>query len=107
VYFPLPWWMINSEQALVSHQVVVMNHLMEGLSKVTGYNSCSLVYRPFFIFWFMGQIYRALSSWSMDNSLLVALDVGKAITVPAEYLLSLFPCDGAFLVTLAAGEVLT
>lgn len=87
---------MDSEWALVSHQVVVMNHLMEDLPKVTGYNNCSLMYRPFFIFWFVGQISRVLTSWSMDNSLLVALDVGKAITTPTEYLMSLFPCDGTF-----------
>jgi hypothetical protein len=88
---------MNSKQTSVSHQVVVMKHLMESLPKVTGHRNCSLMYRPFFIFWFMGQIFRALTSWSMDNSLIIALDVGKAITTPTEYLMSLFPCDGAFL----------
>ncbi|KAF9778621.1 hypothetical protein BJ322DRAFT_1014096 [Thelephora terrestris] len=77
----------------LSHQAMLMNHLMESLPKVTGHSNGSLMYRPFFVFWFMGQIFRALTSWSMDNSLLVALDVGKAITIPAEYLMSLFPCD--------------
>lgn len=81
-----------------------MNHLMEDLPKVTGHNSCSLMYRPFFIFWFTGQMFRALTSWSMDSSLLVALDVGKAIATPTEYLMSLFPCDGARLVVLVAGN---
>ena len=73
-----------------------MNHLMEGLPKVTGHSSGSVVHRPFFVFWFMGQISRALTLWSLDNSLLIALDVGKAIVIPIEYLMSLFPCDGAF-----------
>ena len=91
----------------MSHQVVVMNHLMEGLPKVTGHSSGSVVHRPFFVFWFMGQISRALTLWSLDNSLLIALDVGKAIVVPIEYLMSLFPCDGAFLVASATHWVLT
>lgn len=90
---------------LVSHQAVVMNHLMEGLPKVTGHNHCSLIYQPFFIFWFMGQISRALTSWSIDNSLIAALDVGKAIARPTECLMSLFPCDGAFEVVFASGNV--
>ena len=84
-----------------------MNHVMESLPKVTGNSDGSLMYRPFFIFWFMGQIFRALTSWSMDNSLLVALDVGKAIAIPTEYLMSLFPCDGTFSVFSAASKSLT
>lgn len=81
---------------------------MESLQKVTGYDDCSLMYRPFFTFWFMGQTFRALTSWSIDNSLLVALDVGKAITTPTEYLMTLFPCEGAYSVTgLADGNTLT
>jgi hypothetical protein len=84
-----------------------MNHLMEGLPTVTGHSSGSVMHRPFFVFWFMGQISRALTLWSMDNSLLVALDVGKAITTPIEYLMSLFPCDGALSVVSATGRVLT
>lgn len=89
---------MDSKRTSVSHQAVVMNHLMEGLPGVTGNSNGSLMYRPFFIFWFMGQIFRALTSWSLDDSLLVALDVGKAITTPIEYLMSLFPCDGAFII---------
>ena len=84
-----------------------MNHLMEGLPKVTGHTSGSVVHRPFFVFWFMGQISRALTLWSLDNSLLIALDVGKAIVIPTEYLMSLFPCDGACLVASATRWVLT
>ena len=84
-----------------------MNHLGEGLPKVTGHSSGSVVYRPFFVFWFMGQIYRALTLWSTDNSLLVALEVGKAIIVPIEYLMSLFPCDGELSAVSATGWVLT
>jgi len=89
-------WASDSKRTSVSHQVVVMNHLMEGLPKVTGHSSGSVMHRPFFVFWFMGQISRALTLWSLDNSLLIALDVGKAIVMPIEYLMSLFPCDGAF-----------
>jgi len=84
-----------------------MNHLMEGLPKVTGHSGGSVAHRPFFVFWFMGQISRALTLWSLDNSLLIALDVGKAIAIPIEYLMSLFPCDGAFSVASATRWVLT
>ena len=84
-----------------------MNHLMEGLPKVTGHSGGSVMYRPFFVFWFMGQISRALTLWSLDNSLLIALDVGKAIVMPIEYLMSLFPCDGALSVAPAISCVLT
>lgn len=84
-----------------------MNHLMEGLPKVTGHSGSSVVYRPFFPFWFMGQIFRALTLWSTDNSLFVALEVGKAIVGPIEYLMTLFPCDGALSVVPATRWVLT
>ena len=100
-------WTLDSKRSSVSHQAVVMSHLMEGLPKVTGHSSGSVMYRPFFVFWFMGQISRALTLWSLDNSLLVALDVGKAIMVPVEYLMALFPCDGALSVVSATGSVLT
>ena len=84
-----------------------MNHLMEGLPRVTGHSSGSVVHRPFFVIWFMGQICRALTLWSMDNSLIVALEVGKAVMVPMEYLMSLFPCDGALSAVSATGWMLT
>lgn len=100
-------WTSDTKQAPVSHQAVVMSHLMEGLPKVTGHSSGSVMHRPFFVFWFMGQISRALTLWSLDNSLLVALDVGKAIAVPIEYLMSLFPCDGALPVVYVTSSVLT
>ena len=93
--FPSLAWTFDTKRTSVSHQVVVMNHLMEGLPKVTGHSGGSVIYRPFFVFWFMGQISRALTLWSLDNSLLVALDVGKAMAMPIEYLMTLFPCDGA------------
>ena len=105
--FPFLWRTLDSKQASVSHQVVVMKHLVEGLPTVTGHSSGSVEHRPFFVLWFMGQICRALTLWSMDNSVLTALDVGKAITVPMEYLMTLFPCDGALPVVSASSWVLT
>jgi hypothetical protein len=96
-----------TQRAPVSHQVVVMDHLMEGLPRVTGHSGGSMVYRPFFVLWFMGQICRALTLWSMDNSLLVALEVGKAVMVPMEHLMLLFPCDGALSVVSATSRMLT
>lgn len=84
-----------------------MNHLVEGLPRVTGHSGSSVEYRPFFVFWFMGQICRALTIWSMDNSLLVALEVGKAVVVPMEHLMTLFPCDGALLAVPVTDWMLT
>jgi len=58
---------------------------------VTGNNKHSLVQRPWFMWWFMGQICRALTLWQHDNSLTIALDVCKAFLEPFEYLVKLYP----------------
>ena len=41
--------------------------------------------------------FRALTLWSYDQSLVLALDVAKALSQPVEYLMTLWPCGGAFL----------
>lgn len=83
---------------------------MLGLRTITGYSTNLLARRPFFVFWFMGQIYRfallflvlkvthdfgsALSLWQCDNTLVVALDVCKALLPAIDYLTALWPCPG-------------
>jgi len=43
------------------------------------------------MWWFMGQIYRALTLWQLDNSLTIALDVCRAFLEPIEYLIGFYP----------------
>ncbi|KAI0372180.1 hypothetical protein BV20DRAFT_940530 [Pilatotrama ljubarskyi] len=66
--------------------------LNAGLPSVTGLPAASLAKRPFLLFWFMSQIERALTLWSYDQSLTLALDVAKALSRPVEYLMGLWPC---------------
>ncbi|KAI8969630.1 hypothetical protein BD414DRAFT_502930 [Trametes punicea] len=66
--------------------------LNAGLPSVTGLPAASLAKRPFLLFWFMSQIERALTLWSYDQSLSLALDVAQALSRPVEYLMSLWPC---------------
>ena len=102
---------------------------MLGLHTITGNLANFLAHRPFFVFWFMGQIGRyvhtllqvslknhrefsvfttlivgtcspvrsALSLWQCDNSLIVALDVCKALLPAIDYLTALWPCPGMYL----------
>ena len=37
---------------------------------------------------------RALTLWAYDHSLVLALDVAKALSRPVEYLMTLWPCPG-------------
>ncbi|KAI0335882.1 hypothetical protein GY45DRAFT_1239777 [Cubamyces sp. BRFM 1775] len=66
--------------------------LNAGLPSVTGLPAASLAKRPFLLFWFMSQMERALTLWSYDRSLSLALDVAKALSRPVQYLMSLWPC---------------
>ena len=83
----------------MTHQAIVAERFMFGLHTVTGNASNLLARRPFFVFWFMGQIHRsavcllfslckisshhrALALYECDSTLLVALDVCKAL-IPA------------------------
>ncbi|RDB17928.1 hypothetical protein Hypma_000681 [Hypsizygus marmoreus] len=74
------------------HQATVAERFMLGLHTITGNSNNLLVRRPFFVFWFMGQISRSLSLWECDNTLTVALDVCKALVPPLDYLTALWPC---------------
>jgi hypothetical protein len=96
----------------VTHQAVLAQCVVQSLGSVTGHVSQPLLHRPFFAFWFMGQISRwcnvtklcftslicnrnrALSLWERDNSLTLALDVGTSLLKPIDYLSALWPCPG-------------
>ncbi|THH01910.1 hypothetical protein EW026_g884 [Hermanssonia centrifuga] len=76
----------------LTHQASVAKRTMYGLQTITGQPNVSLARRPFFIFWFMSQVNRALLLWSCDNTLTIALDVSKALLGPIEYMMSMWPC---------------
>ncbi|KAF8555733.1 hypothetical protein OG21DRAFT_1507366 [Imleria badia] len=76
----------------LTHQAIVAQRIVQSLGSVTGHASQPLLHRPFFAFWFMGQISRALSLWERDNSLTLALDVGTVLFKPVDYLSALWPC---------------
>ncbi|KZP06293.1 hypothetical protein FIBSPDRAFT_842281 [Athelia psychrophila] len=87
-----PFHRRKTEQWL-THQATVAQQVMLGLHTVTGQGSKgSITYRPFFAFWFMSQINRALSLWDLDRTLTVALDVSKALIAPIDQLSAIWPC---------------
>ncbi|KAI0086526.1 hypothetical protein BDY19DRAFT_348662 [Irpex rosettiformis] len=77
----------------LTHQAQVAKQTMFGLQSITHQPNVTFARRPFFVFWFMSQVSRALLLWSCDNSLTVALDVSKALIAPIEYLMSIWPCS--------------
>ncbi|KAN0102410.1 hypothetical protein V8E52_011968, partial [Russula decolorans] len=54
----------------------------------------NILQRPWYMFWFMGQIYRTLTLWKCDKSLTIALDVCKAFLELIEYLITFYPGPG-------------
>ena len=96
----------------VTHQASVAKQAMHGLQTITGQPNVSIARRPFFVFWFMSQIsrsvrltpsilwrltatgVRALTLWTCDHSLIVALEMSKTLLGPIQYLMSLWPCLG-------------
>ncbi|KAJ7367084.1 hypothetical protein DFH08DRAFT_679593 [Mycena albidolilacea] len=76
----------------LSHQTTVAQQFMSGLHTVTGNSSNNLSRRPFYVFWFMGQVSRGLTLWQCDNSMTIALDVCKTLLAPIDYLTALWPC---------------
>ncbi|KAI0319632.1 hypothetical protein OF83DRAFT_1054671 [Amylostereum chailletii] len=66
---------------------------ISGLPALSGMAKHSLAYRPQFVWWWMGQVSRALKLWSLDNSLTIALDVCQAFFHPIDYLTKLYPCE--------------
>ncbi|KAF9485849.1 hypothetical protein BDN70DRAFT_795185 [Pholiota conissans] len=77
----------------LTHQAIVAERFMHGLHTVTGNSNNLLARRPFFVFWFMGQIHRALALYECDTTLTVALEVCKALIPAIDYLTSLWPCN--------------
>ncbi|KAE9405655.1 hypothetical protein BT96DRAFT_915878 [Gymnopus androsaceus JB14] len=77
----------------LTHQAAVAERYMQGLHTITGNSNNSLARRPFFVFWFMSQVLRALRLWHCDNSLTIALDVCKAFLPAIDYLNALWPCE--------------
>ncbi|KAG6831995.1 hypothetical protein H0H92_006030 [Tricholoma furcatifolium] len=78
--------------AVVTHQATVAERFMTGLHTITGNSKNILARRPFYVFWFMGQISRALGLWECDHTLTVAMDVCKAFLPALDYLTGLWPC---------------
>ncbi|KAA1468777.1 hypothetical protein DENSPDRAFT_915286 [Dentipellis sp. KUC8613] len=77
-------WLYDQEQRAKA--------VMQGMHAVTGNMKHDLAQRPWFVWWFMGQVARALALWKLDNSLTVALDVSQAFLEPIEFLASVWPC---------------
>ncbi|KAH9993709.1 hypothetical protein BJV74DRAFT_770667 [Russula compacta] len=77
-------------QGLRAKMIVLAMHTITGNSKD------QFKLRPWFMWWYMGQILRALTLWEHDNSLTIALDVCKAFLEPIEYLITLYPGPGTF-----------
>jgi len=75
------------------HQAEVAKRIMQGLHTITGIKNNFFARRPFFIFWFMGQISRCLQLWSLDNSLTFAIELSKKFLPPVDYLTALWPCE--------------
>ncbi|KAK2459632.1 hypothetical protein APHAL10511_008277 [Amanita phalloides] len=76
----------------LTHEAAVARGLRDGLHTVTGIDGNVLFRRPYFVFWFMGQINRAISLWEYDQTLIIALDACKAFITVTDYLTSLWPC---------------
>ncbi|KAL4250671.1 hypothetical protein ABKN59_005386 [Abortiporus biennis] len=76
----------------LTHQASVAKQAMFGLQTITGQPNISIGRRSFFVFWFMSQVSRALTLWTCDRSLTVALEMSKTLVGPIEYLMSLWPC---------------
>lgn len=92
----------------LTHQATVAKQVMHGLHTVTGQGgNGGLTQRPFFVFWFMSQINRALSLWASDRSLTVALDVSKALLAPIDHLTALWPCPGDYFIFSSSHTMLT
>lgn len=93
-------------QEWLTHQATVAKQVMHGLHIVTGQGgNGGLTQRPFFVFWFMSQINRALSLWTSDRTLTVALEVSKALLAPIDHLTALWPCPGEYFLLFSAHDV--
>ncbi|KAF8318453.1 hypothetical protein DL93DRAFT_2054507 [Clavulina sp. PMI_390] len=77
----------------LNHQRHVANFLFGRLEMITGLHHNLLAKRPYFIFWFFGQVARYLNIWQQDNTLIMALDLAKTLLPPMEYLMSIYPSE--------------
>ncbi|KAI6099563.1 hypothetical protein EDD16DRAFT_1497409 [Pisolithus croceorrhizus] len=77
----------------LKHQANVAQRIVQRMSTLTGNTGQSLIHRPHFSFWFMGQVNRALSLWDRDNSLTLAVDVCIAFFKPIDYVSAIWPCS--------------
>ncbi|KLO16752.1 hypothetical protein SCHPADRAFT_847678, partial [Schizopora paradoxa] len=75
------------------HQADVAKRILQGLHTITGIKNNLVARRPFFIFWFMGQMSRCLHLWSLDNSLTFAIELSKKFLPLIDYLTALWPCE--------------
>lgn len=84
---------INHRKATewLTHQQGVARRFIE-LASIVGNAHAVLSRRPFFVFWFMAQMSRALRLWEQNEALVIALDVCKALLPPIDYLTELWPC---------------
>ncbi|KZT73776.1 hypothetical protein DAEQUDRAFT_661448 [Daedalea quercina L-15889] len=86
----------QKEDEWLTHHDSMARRAMYGLHTVTGQPTSCLSGRPFYVFWYMGQVSRSgmIALWSNDNTLLIALQACKSLFAPLEYLLALWPCEG-------------
>ncbi|KAH8825215.1 hypothetical protein DL96DRAFT_1612328 [Flagelloscypha sp. PMI_526] len=98
-FIPIPQNNLNTlfnrpkAEEWLHHQRTVAERFMYGLAKITGYVHNTLATRPYFVFWFMGQIQRAMRLWETDGTLTVALDVCKSLLPATDYLTAMWPCE--------------
>lgn len=52
------FWVLLTSFVAVTHQATIAERLRHGLHIITGNSKNLLARRPFFVFWFMGQIRR-------------------------------------------------
>lgn len=55
-------WLPMSDPPIVTHHDSMARRTMYGLHTVTGQTTSSLAGRPFYVFWFMGQIMRLVAA---------------------------------------------
>jgi hypothetical protein len=78
----------------VRRQFAMATGIMQGLHRVTGLKSNLLTDRPFFGYYLLGLVSRALQLWRVDNTLELALEVAEAWQGPINYLNLVWPCPG-------------
>ncbi|KZS98636.1 hypothetical protein SISNIDRAFT_472465 [Sistotremastrum niveocremeum HHB9708] len=87
-------YIFNRKKAIdwLKYQIGVANRVKATLNVLTEGQTQILSNRPFYVWWFMGQIAISLSLWSFDNSLTQALELCHAFLKPVDILTALWPC---------------